>query len=60
MNISLAASVDHSDSKFGVDCLSLCHVVVLLEFHLVLSSGTYSSAISFCLNFYLYFYVCGG
>ena len=36
-------------------CLSPLHLVVLsCSF-----SGTYPSAISFCLNFYLYFYVCG-
>ena len=36
---------------FQVDCLSPLHLVVLLGFYLVPSSGTYSSAISFCLTF---------
>ena len=35
------------------------HLVVLLGYYLFPSTGTYSSAISFCLNFYLYLYVCG-
>ena len=42
-----------------VDCLSPRHSLVLLGFYLVPLSGTYSSVVSFCLNFYLYFYVCG-
>ena len=37
-----------------VDCLSPLHLVVL-RFYLVLLSGLYSFAVSFCLNFYLYF-----
>ena len=36
---------------FQGDCLSLLHLVVLLGFYLVPSSGIYSSAISFCLTF---------
>ena len=32
---------------------------VVWGFYLVPLSGTYFSAVSFCLNFYLYFYVCG-
>ena len=41
-----------------VDYQSPLHLVVLLGLYLVPSSGTYSSAISFCLNVYLYFHVC--
>ena len=35
---------------FQVDCLTPCHLVVLMEFYLVPSSGTYSSPVSFCLT----------
>ena len=34
-----------------VDCISPLHLVVLLGFYHVLSSGTYPSGISFCLTF---------
>ena len=38
-----------------VNCLSPFHLGVLPRFHLVPLSGSYSFAISFSLNFYLYF-----
>ena len=41
-----------------VGCLSSPHLVVLPGFCLVPLSGTCSFAISFCLNFYAYFYIC--
>lgn len=44
---------------FWVDCLSLLLLVVIQSLYPVPSSGTYSSTISFCLNFCLYFYACG-
>ena len=36
---------------FQEDCLSPLHLVFLLEFYLVLSSGKYFSAVSFCVTF---------
>lgn len=41
-----------------VDRLSPLHLVVLLRFCLVPLSGTYYFSVSFCLNFYLHFYIC--
>ena len=41
----------YSEFFFQGDCLSLFHLVVLLGFYLVPSSGIYFSAVSFCLTF---------
>ena len=48
--------------KLKTICITLTSLVSfdLLGFYLVPSSGTCSSASSFCLSCYLYFYVCGG
>ena len=42
-----------------VDCLSVCHLVILLGFYLTLSSEAYSSVASFSVNCCLYFYIYG-
>ena len=47
------------NSLLGRSLVSTSISLVLLGFNLVPLSGTHSSFVSFWLNFYLYFYVCG-
>ena len=44
---------------YWVDFLSLFHLVLFLRFYLIISTGTYSSASSFCLILCACFYVLG-
>ena len=47
-----------SDMEIGNLPEKECRLIIVLGFYFVPLSGIYSFPISFCLNFYLYVYVC--